>query len=379
MRSAVGGSACSSAARRLSCSRSTRSRHWPARVPSAPVRSARRARGSGRRAGPSPAPAPPAARAPAPADLQHHPAITQAAQQAAIGQPVEVGPVGIEHAAAAALSRPPAEAPRATNRLRSLSSSSARLQSIVARSVRWRSGASRGPPVASSRTGRPAAFLDAHHTDRAAASSIASGRDSIAPPRHGPPGWERSGGRAHARERRTARRRRPAPAGPLRLHARRRCRGGPGWWRAPAGRSSRQHDPDGARGVQDLLEIVEDQQRVAVTELGDELPFGIEVQRPRDLGRHRSRLAGREVDEVRAIGKVLEQRLAGPQRQPGLARQARSRSPVEPGPAAERRSPRSHALARSAASGVRGDCGAAGESGAVAPGHRRIAACSSRS
>ena len=85
------------------------------------------------------------------------------------------------HTASAASSvKPPENTARLANRRCSASSSSSWLHSIVARSVRWRSGASRAPPVSrgSARSSRARSSAGASMPTRAAASSTASGSPS---------------------------------------------------------------------------------------------------------------------------------------------------------------------------------------------------------
>ena len=112
----------------------------------------------------------------------------------------------------------------------------------------------------------------------------------------------------------------------------------------------------------------------AVAQLRHELGLGVEAGGVGDGGRHRGRIAQRrEVDEVRAVGEVVQQRLGRAERQPGLARPAGAGERDQPGVrrAAARRAPRSPARARRAASAARAGC-AARRRGRV--GERRVLA-----
>ena len=91
-----------------------------------------------------------------------------------------VPPCSAQTASRSATVHPPTKTAMRRNTLRSDSVRSEWLQSIVARSVCWRSGVSRGPDVSTSRawSSRSSSASGARSRSRAAASSSASGRPS---------------------------------------------------------------------------------------------------------------------------------------------------------------------------------------------------------
>ena len=260
----------------------------------------------------------------------------------------------IEHTSrAAASSQPPAKTASRANAARSGSASSRWLQSIVARSVRWRSGASRGPPAASVEPPRQAASsiaAGARHAaarrgqldrqrqpvepaadlrDRAGASS--STKPVAGGPRSRDEQLDRGGVARGARRLGQGQRRdrvlvlaveaqqRPARDQHLQRRRRRRAAG------------------DDRRGRVDVLEVVEHEQRPArrevVAERLDDRPIGA-LGDPERVARSRRRRArgprGRERDEVDAVREAVREVGRGLDREPRLARAARPGERDEP-------------------------------------------------
>ena len=228
--------------------------------------------------------------------------------------------------AASSVKLPP-KAPHRAKAARSASASRSWLQAIVARSVRWRAGASRAPCV---RTGRRRSSRSRRRSAdivrrRAAASSIASGRPSrrrqiasaTGPSGAGRPIWrgalcqQRHGGRIHQRRNR--------PLG-LELEAQGRPAGGHDHQLV----TRPQEAPHQARRLEHLLHVVEHQQQAPLAEeVGERLLGAAAAALPQaERAGHR---AGHElgVDHVREVG---EEDAAGEARQGvgrHLQRQAR--------------------------------------------------------
>ena len=220
---------------------------------------------------------------------------------------------------------------------------------MVARRVRWRSGASRGPPVSSgSRSSRRWSSVGGESArTRAAASSMASGSPSRRRQISATASWlpfvEREVGphlAGSAHEQGLGVGRGKGRDGQLLLVAQpqRRARGGD---HGQVGRG-REQPRDERSGLQHVLEVVDAEQQLAARH---ERLQGVLDLRARRLAQaerlrhrrgHERRLAQRrQLDEGRAVAVAIPQLLDQLQREPRLARPARAGQRHQPRAALE--------------------------------------------